>query len=488
VSSFPFRTKGLQKKGKNKKLKKKDREEQTEPPPDYQSFADNIDNLSDSKGKSKDTSKIKSKEGNQAEDEVPSVIRDVPPPPPPTRSRRTNKSIINKIRNSVVPSFLFRSPAKGLDTSDGSIRSRIASFSCPPDSQGPDNQKEFLEAFHADSDDSEDEEDEKNGKSKEKESKKESIDHMLTENALEKERSEMAQEQESMRLQQETVEQLLHDETMKNAELNSQIKQLQEQVDNAREAAQVEELKNKNRMLEAEVECLQQKNERHQETIASLMKSGSSRNISHTSSLGSISASSRNLSRHISGIEEEGTLESIDEPFESMDDQTGYMSMSSLGARAQGELLQLRSTLSQNNTAYELQSKELANVRQELETLREEQGVKNLQTYVQNLEQEKQFFVTEIDKLQKELDASRKRERDAIADAAVSGASSSSEVSKGGWFGFGGEKGENHGKTNTSTGGMREIALPSQAAVEKTKNIDEVEDEQDKRLSTLLDY
>lgn len=125
-----------------------------------------------------------------------------------------------------------------------------------------------------------------------------------------------------------------------------------------------------------------------------------------------------------------------------MGDQSGVMPMPTLGFRVQGELIQLRLTLKQNKADYELQSKELASVRQELEALQDKQGLKNLQTRAVKLKQEKEFLVTDADKLKKEFDTSRERREydDYVAT------SSSSEVDIGGWFGFGGNIGESEEK------------------------------------------
>merc|ERR1711935_627324 len=108
----------------------------------------------------------------------------------------------------------------------------------------------------------------------------------------------------------------------------------------------------------AEIECVQEKNKRHQETIVALMKrdssSGRTSSSIPASRFGSISGKPSHHARSVPGCSgDDGSSEESSEII--TDDQSGYMSMASLGARAQGELLQLRSALKRTSSARELQ-------------------------------------------------------------------------------------------------------------------------------------
>lgn len=60
------------------------------------------------------------------------------------------------------------------------------------------------------------------------------------------------------------------------------------------------------------------------------------------------------------------------------DKPSGYTSISTMPGRAQGEVLQLRSTLNQQTKTIEEQAKELIHFNQRLADLSEEKGVHNL--------------------------------------------------------------------------------------------------------------
>lgn len=191
------------------------------------------------------------------------------------------------------------------------------------------NQKEFLEAF-GDSDS--DEEGAANGPVDEKLKKR--LEKVVAElyqceALLETERRERSQEKYDMRMKQESVEQLLNEEAEKNVMLQAQIDQLQEQLENAREAYQVEELKAKNLMLEAENDLFRQKNERNQETIASLVREAEE------------SLKRKASEKNADLSDGEGVMdlkeESADDDSDIGQNQNGVMPMSS--ARAQGKFV-----------------------------------------------------------------------------------------------------------------------------------------------------
>ncbi|KAL3940348.1 MAG: hypothetical protein SGBAC_005099 [Bacillariaceae sp.] len=286
------------------------------------------------------------------------------------------------------------------------------------------------------------------------------------ETMLEKERAELSNTKASMQLQQESVEQLLQDEIQKNEGLQLLVQQLQEQLDEGCEAAQLEQLKEENRVLEAENELLRQTNERHQNTIASMMiveksemrrKHSSVGPLDRKPSLDSYLVSPSTTTRRKfrptrPSIAEDCSMELRPEDVDDSpdwDEQSGYMSMASMSGKAQGELLQLRSTLKNKDIALEEQAIELAQIKEELATLKEDQGVKNLTSYIENLETEKKFFVSMIEKLKKEVDEARKREHEAASKASPAACASvkmaapttprqAAKDSVGsGWFGFG---------------------------------------------------
>ncbi|CAJ1956604.1 unnamed protein product [Cylindrotheca closterium] len=346
------------------------------------------------------------------------------------------------------------------------------------------DQKDFLAAFNGS--ESDDDKDDKNKPKMSKEEKKQEGKRFSTllaelhkyETMLEKERNVWSQERYELKMKQESVEQLLNEEAEKNVELQSQLESLQDQLANGGEAAQVEDLKAKNLMLEAENDLLQQKNERNQETIASLVKEAES-----------------DLKRQVSVgvLGEGGSMELMED--DASDDwesgnQSGFMSMASLGGKAQGELLQLRSNLSRKDEALEQQAREMAKLEQELETLREKRHVSDLTHYVQNLETEKKFFVSEIEKLKKELASSRQREHQAATNAAAIANKSSPESNAGGWFSFGGGKDEKKDEKSNNIGPLTLSELSPKMAGEKpSRTVSEVlDDDKPRRLSDLLDF
>ncbi|KAL3940347.1 MAG: hypothetical protein SGBAC_005098 [Bacillariaceae sp.] len=376
-----------------------------------------------------------------------------------------------------------------------------------------EEQKEFLDAFNSAVDES-DEEDEADRETnaatlaERRKKKQDTLDRLLTqlqeyEAKLEQDRKEMSDENVEYQLKQESAEQLLQEETRKNEELQLQLQLLQGELDQACEAAIVEELNEKNILLETKVELLQQKNDRFQETISSMMiaeksemkrqlstgnvhsrrnscsylqspgvnrrqfrlpkgpsETGSTRDSSYLSTPSTFRRKfcpplANEGSMMLKGDDEDDDddqsyeLESGDDGDDAETVQSGYISMSAMSSKAQGELLQLRSTLQRQNTALEEQAAELKDVKLELETLRETQGVSNLQKHVKNLENEKHFFVSEIDKQKKELDAVRKEleaataaaESSTMADDSIASPTSERSASSRGWFRFGGGNG-----------------------------------------------
>lgn len=155
--------------------------------------------------------------------------------------------------------------------------------------------------------------------------------------------------------------------------------------------------------------------------------------------------------------------------------------------------MQLRSTLNQKNELLEEQANEMTKLRIELETLREERAVTDLRNYVQNLENEKQFFMTEIDKLKNELAASQKREEEVVAKAKAGKGNNDSTAPTdkgGGWFGWGG--GIEEEKKDEKTGSLDLSATQPKALEEESRRtaseIMEEGDKSPKRLSDLLDF
>jgi len=359
------------------------------------------------------------------------------------------------------------------------------------------NQKAFLTAFNASSDDDDDGFDEVAPEPKDQQEKhfknSKNFSIMLTElqkyeAMLEVERTERSEERYEMKMKQESVEQLLNDEAEKNIMLQAQIDELHEKKDQAGEGFQVEDLKTKIIMLEAENEMLQQKDKRHQETIASLVREAESE-LKRKASARPIMDRSR--SSHDTRLYTDEDDDSADE--KDGRGESGFESISSMGARAQGELLQLRSTLNQKNELLEEQANEMTKLRIELETLREERAVTDLRNYVQNLENEKQFFMTEIDKLKNELAACQKREEEVVAKAKAGKGNNDSTAPTdkgGGWFGWGGGKEEE--KKDEKTGSLDMSATQPKALEEESRRtaseIMEEGDKSPKRLSDLLDF
>lgn len=166
--------------------------------------------------------------------------------------------------------------------------------------------------------------------------------------------------------QESTTEQLLREETKKKEELQSQVGQLQRQL---RERARIEmdnktsefqELEETIRKLEKDNKSLQQENAQHEETIYHMRMA------------------ERDMKRKLL-----------------------------TGAKAQGELLLLRSSLNSRNSVVDDLASELDMVKKDLEAVREEQGLEQLQHKVQNLERIKKFLSGEVERLQKELEKTK---------------------------------------------------------------------------------
>ncbi|CAJ1956606.1 unnamed protein product [Cylindrotheca closterium] len=459
---------------KSKKKGKTDKTKKSKDTSDIQSFAE-IDKLSEKKNSK---SKKKTKKGiappvGDASDEKKIAVTKL--------SIRSNFFQNNPLYMSIRNNFVSKARLSNIDDESQSPSSDQPTqdhHSQPKDIDGKklkadavtrirafaifrdriQDQKQFLAAFNNAEDDKEDDTTmaQNSNQHREKSYNKLVSELQQYEIMLEKEREEMADIKATMQLQQESVEQLLQEETEKNRELQLQMQQLQDQFYNGGQDTQLEDVKEKNRVLEAENELLQQKNERQQETINSIMvaeKSEMKRQLSVgpledrkptlDNYLVSPSTTRRKFRPTRPSIAEEGSTElrMDDDDSPDWDEQSGFMSMSSMSGKAQGELLQLRSTLKNKTSALEEQAKELAQVKRDLETLKEDQGVKNLTRHVENLENEKKFFVSEIGKLKKELDESRRREMAAAEAATGTTAPTPPQAEKetvdSGWFGFG---------------------------------------------------
>mmetsp|Transcript_24600 Transcript_24600/g.60347 ORF Transcript_24600/g.60347 Transcript_24600/m.60347 type:complete len:736 (+) Transcript_24600:109-2316(+) len=240
------------------------------------------------------------------------------------------------------------------------------------------------------------------------------------EEQLEEERNETSKERVLMQLKQEAVEQMLDTEMNQTAQLKSHISNLAEQLDHANKAMEDNELLLKIQMLEAENELLQQKTERQEETIATMagemaveanhrQTSSTSFHTSHnansssqlynsSSQLYNTSAPSLNFSDSLSSSRDSLALWD--------DDISGFPSglMDQQGtAKAQGEILQLRSTLSHERQANAEQARELARLEQELRLFNEKDKMKELKKAVSNMEQQKNYFMKETERLKKQL-------------------------------------------------------------------------------------
>ncbi|CAJ1956608.1 unnamed protein product [Cylindrotheca closterium] len=179
------------------------------------------------------------------------------------------------------------------------------------------------------------------------------LQKMLQEETKQKEEFQRLLKEETK--QKEEFEQLLKEETKQKAELQSQ---LQAQLDNANvEGRELEELKEKILKLEERNDHLQQENAQHEESIYSLR------------------LAEKDMKRKLL-----------------------------LGAKSQGELLLLRSTLNSKTAMIEDLSKELARAKQELDdALNQDTKVSPLQKQIETLEANKRNFAAEVERLTKEL-------------------------------------------------------------------------------------
>lgn len=124
--------------------------------------------------------------------------------------------------------------------------------------------------------------------------------------------------------------------------------------------------------------------------------------------------------------------------------------------------------------------------------MREERAIKDLTKHVENLENEKQFFISEIDKLKKELAASRKREEEAGAKAAAAAKNNAAQAhAGGGWFGFGGGAKEEKKDEKLMHADSLDLSAisPKVSTEQPTRTVSEIlDDDKPKRLSDLLDF
>ncbi|KAL3940346.1 MAG: hypothetical protein SGBAC_005097 [Bacillariaceae sp.] len=259
-------------------------------------------------------------------------------------------------------------------------------------------QKQFLAAFHDEAENEKDEE-----KRQQTQQNFENLVNELQnyETMLEVERAETSKQNMIFQLKQESVEQMLNEEAEKNEALELRIQQLEEQLAKTCEVKQVESLKSKNKCLETEVELLKHKSDRQQATIETMMKTEKRAELKRKGSLNSYVVSPSVIRKKFVPLTENSSVTGapVYEEEEDEGEQSGYMSISSMTGKAQGELLQLRSTLNQQNTIIEEQAKELAQVKHRLADLSDQKGVQNLKKHVENLENERKYFVSEIERL-----------------------------------------------------------------------------------------
>jgi hypothetical protein len=342
------------------------------------------------------------------------------------------------------------------------------------------SQREFDAAFKEDSGEEEDknnlkQNDKKRQKHPQKSPKEEQrVDRKLKE--LEKERKGITKERNAIQLERESFEQLLDTEMSKNFDLESKIQALEEELNNVLSPHQVTQLKEQSEMLRTENKVLKQHNARHEATISSLHGQKASREKNHShlySSNHSSTAGSVTEVRPPNNDASESLLGDVVHELHD-DDDSDFLTVDSRGAqggaKVQGELLQLRSSLTRKTSALEIQAKEIANLREELKTSREHQGVQKMKVYIQNLEAEKKYFVDEIGRLKKDLQEATKQ----------SGKSKDS----GGWFGFGGSRSSaQNDKVNAP---YNDILGLSQPPVEIAEGA--LDNVPEKRLSNILNF
>jgi len=107
----------------------------------------------------------------------------------------------------------------------------------------------------------------------------------------------------------------------------------------------------------------------------------------------------------------QSTYDSSIEDNEEEGDQSVLRSMSismsnhsnSGGAKLQGELLQLRSSLNEKNKVIEAQAKEFARLKEELGASEEVHKIRNLEATCEDFRNESKHFRSEVDKLKKQL-------------------------------------------------------------------------------------
>mmetsp|Transcript_41442 Transcript_41442/g.99826 ORF Transcript_41442/g.99826 Transcript_41442/m.99826 type:complete len:567 (+) Transcript_41442:61-1761(+) len=220
------------------------------------------------------------------------------------------------------------------------------------------------------------------------------------EEQLEEERNEISKERAMMQMKQESVEQMLEAELDKTSQLESRIRDLEEKLEDANKATGDHELLQKIKMLETENELLQQKTERQKETIAKMAKEQTPAATSDSELFLPLPPSSLISSQSLPAwhvLREHGDASSDDGSVES--DFPG-------AAKAQGELLQLRSAWTRQQQAFEEQSRELAKLRSN----KKDDRIKELQKALANMEQQKDYFMKET-KRQKKMLASKSTNR-----------------------------------------------------------------------------
>mmetsp|Transcript_46285 Transcript_46285/g.112161 ORF Transcript_46285/g.112161 Transcript_46285/m.112161 type:complete len:827 (+) Transcript_46285:44-2524(+) len=208
------------------------------------------------------------------------------------------------------------------------------------------------------------------------------------ESKLEKERLEVPNSSIAFHCKGEEKESkeghLLKEEIKLKEELQSQVQQLRQQLETANgKGRELEEVKKKMQKLERENTHLQQENEHHEEIIYSLR-------------LGQ-----KEIRRQLMS-----------------------------NAKAQGEVLLLRSTLTNKTSALEELSRELARAEEELVALREDTGVAFMQKQVETLENVKKVLAAEVERLQQELQQTKQELHAATTDS-TSVPNSAKEAS---WF------------------------------------------------------
>jgi len=212
---------------------------------------------------------------------------------------------------------------------------------------------------------------------------------------LEQERNQLSEDRDMLLLQQESVEHLLEEETQKTQELEARISELENILENQVYQQENEELIMQVQMLEAELE-------RQEESLAKMaaekqeaMKRETSNSTERTASM----TSSSNWSSARGGGGGGGSNSEEDEENRS----SSFMSSPAGGAKLQGELLQLRSSLNHKEKAMEEQTKEIARLREQLEQSDEIQKLSQVEATCEDFRKESKQFRSEVERLKKQL-------------------------------------------------------------------------------------